>query len=85
MTDEGPTGEQVEGEEEELNQSASQARILKYKSYVVKPEQVDELWEAEDPVDKAQEFLLEYIDVYNEANGENIQKYDQYEKRYEPN
>jgi hypothetical protein len=42
----------------------------------VKPEQVDELWDAENPVDKAQEFLLEYIDDYNETNGTDIQKYD---------
>ena len=53
MTEEVPAGEQVEGEEEEIQQSASQVRLLKYKSYVVKPEQVDELWDAENPVDKA--------------------------------
>jgi hypothetical protein len=58
---------------------------LKYKSYVIKPEQVDELWEAADPLDKAQELLLEFIDQYNETNGQNIQIYDEYEKRYEPN
>ena len=76
MTEEVPAGEQVEGEEEEIQQSASQVRLLKYKSYVVKPEQIDELWDAENPVDKAQEFLLEYIDDYNETNGTDIQKYD---------
>lgn len=84
MTDEVPA-DQVENEEEEIKQSASQARLLKYKSYVVKPEQIDELWEAQDPVEKAQELLLDYIDEYNQTNGTNIQKYDEYEKRYEPN
>jgi hypothetical protein len=29
--------------------------------------------------------LVDFIDDYNEANGTDIQKYDEYEKRYEPN
>lgn len=55
MTDEVQEGATpIDGEApEEVQQSASQLRLLKYKSFVVKPEQIDELWEAEDPCAKA--------------------------------
>lgn len=48
MADQQPD---MEGEEnhEEIQPSASQVRLAKYKLYVVKPEMVESLWNSEDP------------------------------------
>jgi hypothetical protein len=77
----------MEGEEnqEEVQPSASQLRLAKYKLYAIKPEMVDPLWNSEDPCAMAQEILLEHIDDLSAANGTNYQEYNENEKRYEKN
>ena len=84
MADQQPD---MEGEEnqEEMQPSASQVRLAKYKLYVVKPEMVESLWNSEDPCAMAQELLIEHIDDLSEAHGTNYQQYDENEKRYEKN
>ena len=70
MADQQPD---MEGEEnqEEMQPSASQVRLAKYKLYVVKPEMVESLWNSEDPCAMAQELLIEHIDDLSEAHGTN--------------
>ena len=84
MADQQPD---MEGEEnqEEMQPSASQVRLAKYKLYLVKPEMVESLWNSEDPCAMVQELLLEHIDDLSQAHGNNYQNYDENEKRYEKN
>ena len=84
MADQQPD---MEGEEnqEEMQPSASQQRLEKFKLYVVKPEMIEPLWNSEDPCTFAQDLLLEHIDDLSAAHGTNYQEYDENEKRYEKN
>lgn len=81
MTDEQQEVENVE----EVPQTASQERLAKYHMYVVKPENVEPLWNSADPCLTAQELLMEHIDDLSQANNTNYQNYDENEKRYEKN
>ena len=47
--------------QEKLMATESQERLMKYKMYVVKPEEIDELWNAEDPCMHCQDMLQEYL------------------------
>lgn len=52
--------------------------------FVVKPEEVQNLWDHDDPCIYCQELLQEFLVVYKEQKGKDINKYDENEKRYEP-
>ena len=58
---------------------------MKYARYVIKPENIDPLWEAEDPCDMAQELLLEHFKFIMEDEGIDINDYNEFERRYEKN
>lgn len=68
-----------------MKKSESQERLEKYKSFVVKPEQIDELWNSPDPIGFSSELIMEHLEVLSDEKGKNINLYDQNEKRYEPN
>ena len=68
-----------------MKMSESQERLLKYKYFVVKPEQVDSLWNAEDPIAFASDLIIEHLAVLSEEKGVDLNKYNEFEKRYEPN
>lgn len=57
----------------------------KYIHCPIKPDQVAGLWEAEDPIDLCQDFLLEFLQDQSEAAGRNLNAYSEYEDRYEKN
>ena len=73
-------------DDQEMHKSASQARLEKYKLFVVKPEDVNPLWEAEDPSTMAQELLKDFLPVFSESlGGIDINYFSENETRYEPN
>ena len=59
--------------QEKLMATESQERLLKYKMFVVKPEDIDELWNAEDPCLHCQDLLQEYLQVCSSEMGRNLQ------------
>lgn len=75
----------VQENESQMRMSESKERLSKYKLFVVKPEQVDELWNSEDPIAFASELILEHLSVLSEERGQDVNKYSDTEKRYEPN
>ena len=60
-------------------------REEKYSKFMIKPEQIDELWNAEDPCQLAQTYIQEYLDDKIKSSGKDINAYNENEKRYEPN
>lgn len=46
---------------------------------------IQDLWESEDPNAKAQEHFLNYIQVESKRRDEDLQKWDDCERRFEPN
>ena len=53
--------------------------------YVIKPEKVQELWDAKDPNQQAQQLLLDHIEELGESVGQNLLTWDENESRFEPN
>jgi len=74
-------------EQQELEEEAERQRELKakYEVYVVGPDQVDDLWNSEDPCNTAQDMLLEHLAVLSEKAGQDLNAFDQNENRYEKN
>jgi len=68
-----------ESQDEIAAQIAAQQRL-----WVVKPSQVDELWNHEDPSAFCQDLLMEHLDLLSEDKGENVNQYSEFENRYEP-
>ena len=52
-----------------LAQVAAQQKL-----WIVKPSQVDDLWEHEDPSAYCQELLLEHLDILSEENDFNLKR-----------
>lgn len=61
----------------------AQERKAKYRLYVVKPEEIDNLWFAEDPSAHVQELLAEHLGELKSEN-KNVNAYSENEDRYEP-
>ena len=85
MADQILEDSQNEDNKSQMKKSESQERLEKYKSFVVKPEQIDELWNSSDPIAFSSELIMEHLDILSAEKGKNINQYDQNEKRYEPN
>lgn len=60
-------------------------REEKYSKFMIKPDQIEDLWNAEDPCQVAQDHINEYLDAKSKGSGKNINAYNENEKRYEPN
>ena len=53
--------------------------------YLVKPEQVDELWSDPSPNEHAQRLILAHVEDVSEQTGEDWRSWDENEDRFEPN
>ena len=60
-----------------------QERIALFASYVLKPEQVEAVWEAVDPNAEAQRLVLAHIDDISEQCGQDWRNWDENENRFE--
>jgi len=74
---------QNEGDSQ-LKMTESQERLAKYRLFVVKPEDVEPLWNAEDPCKFCQDLLQDYMSVYSSELKKDINAYSANEMRYEP-
>ena len=51
--------------------------------YILKPSEVSELWEAEDPNKYAQRLIYLHIEDVSEQSGEDWRTWDEFEERFE--
>lgn len=54
-------------------------------SCVVPPDCVQSLWSAQDPNAKAQELFMNFLEAESKSKGEDLNKWDDCESRFEPN
>ena len=64
-------------------QSTDRAQL--FKLFLVRPEQVDELWDSPEPNMYAQNLLLEHIEEFGEATQQDLMSWNENENRFEPN
>ena len=53
--------------------------------YIVRPDNLEQLWEAADPNQAAQELIMQHIEDYEEVCNEDWHTWDDYEARFEAN
>ena len=56
-----------------------------FTGFVVRPEQVADIWEAEEPNQVAQKLILDHFEFMRETQGVDVMQWDENENRYEPN
>ena len=56
-----------------------------FNQYLLKPDMVQALWDAEDPIAVASKLILEFIEDESERTGQNWTNWDEYESRFEAN
>ena len=60
-------------------------RTAMFNLYLLKPAQVETLWEAEDPNKMAQKLILAHIEDISESTGEDWRSWNENEDRFEAN
>ena len=68
-----------------ISTSMTQERAQIFGAYLLKPEQVNDLWEAENPNEAAQRLILAHVENVSEQTGEDWRSWDENEDRFEPN
>ena len=64
--------------------SLNSEKVNPYLAYVIKPDQVMEVWEAADPNAAMITLLQEHLEYVEESEGNRVNDYSANEKRYEP-
>ena len=67
------------------DQNSQEFSRKNYDEYVVKPNQILELWYSENPIDFCQELLEAHLNFLSKSAGIDINAFNENEKRYELN
>ena len=67
------------------NDGEEQPKVDVFNLYLIRPEQVDTVWESKTPNEAVQKLLLEHIEEYGEQVGQDLRSWDENESRYEAN
>ena len=67
------------------NMTTAEDRAQIFNMYLLKPEQVNDLWNDVSPNAMAQSLILAHVQDYCEQTQEDWRTWDEYEDRFEPN
>ena len=56
-----------------------------FAQYLLKPDEVQSLWQSENPNLMVSRLILDYVEDESERTGQDWHKWDEYESRFEPN
>ncbi len=66
------------------NREADADRAVIFNLYLIKPEQISNVWESSDPCDAVKKLVLDHIEEWSEATGQDWRSWDQNEDRFGP-
>ena len=67
------------------NREIEAERAARFNLYLIKPDQIQKVWEASDPCAAVKKLVLDHIEEWSETTGQDWRSWDQNENRFEQN